>query len=284
MFRHPEIKTALTFLNDIPRNNWYKEIFLKTVKDKVVFEIGCGIGILASLALEAGAAYYYGIDIRSSRVKMTQEILKNLGFENKFQVWTTDFLSLSENDVPRDVDILLCERIGDEFQNNLKMRQFLTHSKTLFGNSVKSIPDSWSVSAYIYEGIHDSVFYDYNPSKIINDNRNDLSAGLIEQLNKFDFIKPYGIHNRIFSVTIDNSSEPVEFMVDLRNVNQATIVFDNDIYFNGIPCPSVSALYDWPEPPRLYIKNANAMIKVFWNENKTCYPNYKNGFWDYQKY
>jgi ribosomal protein L11 methyltransferase len=55
------------------------------IKDKIVFDIGCGSGILAIAAVLLGAKKAYGIDIEKDAIEHSQENVKLNGIEEKVQ-------------------------------------------------------------------------------------------------------------------------------------------------------------------------------------------------------
>ena len=49
-------------LNDSVRMESYAKAIIETCKDKVVLDLGCGTGVLSTLAIKAGAAKVYAVD------------------------------------------------------------------------------------------------------------------------------------------------------------------------------------------------------------------------------
>jgi len=74
----------------------------------VVFDLGCGLGILTRAALKAGASHVYACEIDESIV-LARENIKKAGYEKK----VTFFNELSsEVELPEKVDVILAETVG----------------------------------------------------------------------------------------------------------------------------------------------------------------------------
>ena len=277
MFNHSVIQECITFLNDIPRNTWYRDKLSQLVEGKTVMEIGCGAGVLAGYALEFGAKKYYGIDIRSNRVHFTKNLLKDLGYNNRATVWTDDFCQLTAKDVPGDIDILLCEQTGHQFQNNISISKFWQHANKIFKEKYISLPDQWCIDITVYAG-QISSYSELCPKLFIDDQ--NLPRGYNDFVKKTQVINPI-IKNTI-SIEPGNCSKDLEFELDLRNYASATVVISDYISFNGQRCNSISATTDWPGPIQIPVPMAGSIIKFYWDQDLRCVPNYTKGYWAYK--
>jgi hypothetical protein len=280
MFNHLAIHECLTFINDIPRNVWYRDNLHKIVAGKNVMEIGCGAGLLAAYALEAGAKHYYGIDIRSNRVHFTRDLLDNLGYKGKSTVWTDDFCQLTHGDVPKDIDILLCERTGHQFQNNIMVQQFWQHANKIIGHKYISVPDEWGISVEVYAGNLANDSDDYQPRVFINDS--SLPSGYYEFARKSQFVSPVISHQKALSITPSTSDQEIAFTLDLRAYASATVLIDDYISYQGQACNSISATTDWPGPVKITVPDAGNVVKFYWDHNLRNLPNYTKGYWAYK--
>ena len=280
MFNHTVVQECLTFLNDTPRNAWYREKLKKQVPGKVVMEIGCGAGILAAYALEFGAKKYYGIDIRSNRAHFTRDILKDLGYGERAQVWTDDFCQLTTRDLPQDIDILLCEQTGHQFQNNFTIKQFWQHANKVLNYPYNSLPDEWSIDAEIYEGLLDSQLPEYQPRVFIPDSV--LPSKYYNAVRQTEFVKPSQYHASVFSICPLNSAQDISFTIDLRGYKSATVVLTDHISYGKDRCRTISATTDWPGPIKLVVPNADSIVEFIWDYELRCLPHYTKGYWRYQ--
>jgi len=277
MFNHQVVNECITFLNDPSRNQWYREKLKSMVKDRVVFEIGCGAGILASYALEFGAKHYYGIDIKSNRAKFTSSLLKDLGYGNKSTVWCADFTHLKSMDIPHDVDILLCEQVASQFQSNLTIKQFWIHAAQIFTRPFMSLPDQWAIDAHIYLGEMSSSLPEHQPRLLLDDPL--LPTGYYQALQNTCFIQPRQTIKNAFKITPDDCHKDPEFVLDLRNYASATVVLSDHISYQNHVCISSSATTDWPPPIKILVNDANALIKFSWDCDDQFLPDYRQGFW-----
>jgi SAM-dependent methyltransferase len=279
MFNHTAVNECITFLNDIPRNTWYRDNLQKIVPDKIVMEIGCGAGLLAAYALEAGAKKYYGIDIRSNRVDFTKKMLNELGYGDRAIVWTDDFCQLTTGDIPGNIDILLCEQTGHQFQNNIAMLQFWKHANKIFPKNYLSIPNEWSIDVAVYAGLV-SDYSELCPRTFIHDS--SLPTGYSNFVKKTQIITPALKHDALLKFTPTTCNKNLEFLLDLKDYPSATVVISDSISYCGQRCNSISATTDWPGPIKILIPNAGAMIKFYWDNTLRCLPNYTKGFWTYE--
>lgn len=277
MFRHLEINTSRSMINDSSRNRWYRDIIKETVKDKVIFEIGTGIGLLGAYCLEYGASHYYGIDIRSSRAKIARHILDELGYQGKHTILTGDFLSLSCQDIPQSIDILLCEYTGYQFTNDFSVKKFWSHANKILKTPYQSIPEKWSVDVRIYEGLIDGDIDEYQPAIIFDDP--SLPTGFHTVIENLDFVKPTKIIKDMICCYPHDADQEIMFDLDLSGYKSATIVINDRISYRDSDCLAPSYLVDWPSPSRIMIPEAGGVMRFQWD--KTCRNSDKhtNGFW-----
>lgn len=280
MFRHPDIHVCLSFINDMSRNRWYRDIIKDTVADKIVFEVGTGIGLLGAYCLENGAAHYYGIDIRSSRAKITKHILDDLGYHGRHTILTGDFLSLTEQDVPQSVDILLCEQIGYQFTNDFSIRKFWKHANQILKNPFKSIPEKWSIDVKIYEGQIDGVLEEYQPAVMLDDP--SLPTGFYSAVEKLDFVKPSQIIKDIVCYSPANIDQPLSFDLDLTSYKSATVVITDRVSYQDSDCLAMSYIVDWPSPTSILIPKANGRVRLQWDAIGRDSIQHKKGHWQWE--
>jgi SAM-dependent methyltransferase len=275
MIHHHVIQECLTFLNDQPRNQWYRDRLRELVKDKVVFEIGCGSGILACYALEFGAKHYYGIDIRSTRSNYAKRMVESLGYTNA-TIWCDDFLRITPADIPESVDILLCEQVGYQFQNDITIQQFWRHANKIFKKPYQSLPDSWTLQAWIYPTVLNNALPEYCAKTLLPDSA--LPTGFYDQVQQTALIQPDRIET-VVELTPANCEKPLSFDLDLTDYKSATVVLDDWISYQGHRSISVSATTDWPGPLELHIPVAGKVFRFEWNSQLRNLPAYRRGFW-----
>jgi protein arginine N-methyltransferase 1 len=82
-------------------------------QDKVVLDVGCGLGILSLFAAQAGAKKVIGLESQAELVGMVRNIVKTNGYENIVTPVQGDALSLeSLPDGVEQVDIIISEWMG----------------------------------------------------------------------------------------------------------------------------------------------------------------------------
>lgn len=279
MFQNPIVTECLPFLNDIPRNTWYRDQIARLVPNKRVMEIGCGPGLLAAYCLEHGANQYYGIDIRSNRVRFTQDLLADLGYQGRFEIWTDDFCQLAAHDLPRDIDLLLCEQTGHQFQNNFSIKKFWQHAKEILPPGYISLPDEWGIDVEVYAGeISDRG--GLMPGIFLNDE--SLPRGYFQSVQGIKSVKPVFDSKSLLALTPANADKPIRFMLDLRGYQSATVVISDYVAYQSERCPYASATTFWPGPIALTVPDAGAMIEFFWDDSLRQGPAYTKGFWSYR--
>lgn len=275
MFRHTVVDHCLTFLNDVPRNTWYRDRLKTIAPGKNVFEVGCGAGILAAYALESGARHYYGVDINKQRSRFTAAVLDRMGYQGRHTIWCADALNVTGDDIGTDIDVVLCEQTGHQMQNNFTLKQFYQHLYDLFPSAI-FLPDCWTLDAYVYEGRHDSDIKEYQPQILLDDP--SLPLGYKTALDSYDFIQPSQYLPDLIRLTPENAREPLEFTVDLRTYGSATIVLTDYVSFQNLPCISQSLLNDWPVPVPIIVDRALGRFRFEWDASKR-HPNFARGFW-----
>lgn len=280
MFRHPAVSQTLSFLNDVPRNTWYRDRIQQLAPGKIVFEAGCGSGLLAAYALESGAKHYYGIDINKHRSAFTANLLDRLGYKDRHTVWCADAGRITREDVDETVDLVICEQTGHQMHNNFTMRDFFQNLRPLFP-AADFLPDTWCLDAYIYEGCHEGNLPEYMPQILLDDP--NLPRGYKQAIDSFDYIQPEMIKHNVLTITPDNSHESLGFDLDLAGFKSATIVLVDSIRFLNEPCISQSILTDCVVPASLVIAHANGKFRFSWNARKRV-KNFSRGFWDWQQH
>ena len=115
--RSYDVSSTVTMESDQDRIGFYREALKRVARGKTVLDIGTGDhGILAQLALEAGAKYVYAVEIREGAAKNAQQTL-DCCWPGKATVFTTNVAKLHRRDralldALREVDIVVHEVFG----------------------------------------------------------------------------------------------------------------------------------------------------------------------------
>ena len=278
MFNGLTINECVTWLNDVPRNSWYREKIKNIVKDKVVFEIGCGSGILAAYCLEFGAKHYYGVDIRSHRAEYTKRLLDSLGYAGKHTVYSANFLEFSG--IEEKIDILLIEQTGNQYQNNFMIKQCWQHACKIFPYKHISLPDQWEVDVESYNSILTTDLLENLPSRFINDP--SLPTNYFSAVQSLSMLKPTLVTQNALTINAENCDHPIEFDIHMPGAPSATFIMQDYISFRGDRCYTASAVSDWPDPIVLKQENRTEVTKFLWDTSSSLLPDFRRGYWTVQ--
>lgn len=105
---YPSLSSYRELMVDEYRNEFYQNIIQQNCKDKVVLDVGAGVGLLSLMALKSGAKKVYALEVNPEACMVLEQIktvqnLENLEIINK-PSW--DF------ELPEKVDIILHEIFG----------------------------------------------------------------------------------------------------------------------------------------------------------------------------
>jgi len=102
-------------IHDHQRNETYARALRHYVQPgMIVFEIGAGTGILAMLAVQAGAAHVYTCELRADIAATARAIIERNGFGDRITVLHKDARDLRlGTDLPTRADLLVSEVIDD---------------------------------------------------------------------------------------------------------------------------------------------------------------------------
>lgn len=98
---------------DQQRNLYYEDIIQRKVKDKVVLEIGAGIGLLSVLCIKHQAKHVYALEINKSAFYALKETIKKNGLQDKITPLNISSLEFEEVNILKSIDIVLHELISD---------------------------------------------------------------------------------------------------------------------------------------------------------------------------
>lgn len=103
------LREHLEYLTLKGRNALYRDALQAVVREgAVVADLGCGIGVLGLLALEAGAGKVYGVD-HSDAIHLARETMARAGLGDRYECIPG---STFRTDLPEKADVLICDHIG----------------------------------------------------------------------------------------------------------------------------------------------------------------------------
>ena len=98
-------------LSDRLRNSRYREAIQAVVQPgDVVVDLGTGLGLLAMMAAQAGAAHVYAVDVRPHVIPIAERVIAANSLENKITLIQGDATEIT---LPGPVDVIVNELIGD---------------------------------------------------------------------------------------------------------------------------------------------------------------------------
>lgn len=96
--------------NDAQRNARYLGAFSRHLRGKVVLDIGTGpFAILSRLAIEAGAAHVYAVDLLPATAERARQTVQRLGLADRITVLQGDARTI---ELPQQADVCISEIVG----------------------------------------------------------------------------------------------------------------------------------------------------------------------------
>ena len=148
----PDLVVHSTLVNDKLRNEFYKNAIDKSVKDKIVVDIGSGTGILSFYALAAGAKFVYAVEIDSQRAAITQVLLQANFDKSRFKVLNINFWDRNNLDkFKHKIDVFVSETVSAAIfcQGAILTWEIF---KEIASDNFISIPDSLSIDVHEWYG------------------------------------------------------------------------------------------------------------------------------------
>jgi hypothetical protein len=138
-------------LNDKFRNAFYHRNLHKYAKDKVVFDIGTGTGLLAFYALSAGAKFVYAIERNHEIAEIANSILSKCFDKSRFKVLTADFWTDDiDSQIDMPIDILVSETVGPGLFDQGMMHTWHCIKPFLAPDAI-SIPDRLHCDVWVWD-------------------------------------------------------------------------------------------------------------------------------------
>jgi len=96
-------------MSDRVRMENYKKAISKVVKPgDTVVDLGCGLGILSFMALQAGAKKVYAIE-KSDSIRLAQDVARQNGLSDRIEFINDNSLNVT---LPEKVDVIISETLG----------------------------------------------------------------------------------------------------------------------------------------------------------------------------
>ena len=239
----------MPMLNDVGRNQFYKQALDRSAKDKIVCDIGAGTGLLSVLALQAGAKHVIAVERNEDRFKYLNENLQKLGLTDKIETHCIDFLN---SDIRADV------YVSETINTQIFGEDIIKLSNHVLGRGGQFIPTGFKIWAEVYQD-HPVFMLDLTGKQEFGNQPSKFTPGINinpEFINKIsqDFTQQYDLQhtvhtadqfNRLFTLLdkfddlkLIKTGETTPIIV---NLNQHTI--ENNI---KITVPNDIVGYGWP--------------------------------------
>jgi hypothetical protein len=101
--------------------SYHKAINQQVKTDDIVIDFGTGSGILALMALKAGAKFVYCVERKQEARQLANLILTNNGYTN-YKIFSNHYELIQQ---VQDADIIISESVGDHLIENASMKIFL---------------------------------------------------------------------------------------------------------------------------------------------------------------
>jgi hypothetical protein len=140
-------------VHDQPRNEAYRDAIRASVTEGMsVLEIGTGTGLLAMLAVQAGAAHVTTCEQVPEIAERARRIIARNGFEDRITVLDKNSRSLVVGkDMPGKADILISEILGSAFLGEQVLPSVMHARQTLLKPGAPMIPRGGATMAGIID-------------------------------------------------------------------------------------------------------------------------------------
>ena len=177
----PDLVKHSTLVNDKLRNEFYKDAIDKSVKDKVVLDMGSGTGLLSFYALDAGAKFVYAVEADPTRCIITQTLLQANFSKDRFKVLNINFWDYPLNHqgiFEHKIDVFLSETVSAAIfcQGAILSWEIF---KTIASDDFISIPDTFSIDVCEWYG--ERLFNENNTSM-----REQTGISVVSEENTLD--------------------------------------------------------------------------------------------------
>lgn len=211
----------INMLNDKNRMNFYYEKIYKNsdIRDKVCCDVGSGTGILALLALRAGAKHVYIIENQINMIDIIKYYLSiNNIHSNRYTIlqgWSSDIT------LPEKVDVIIHELIGQWGNGEQGLSNISEFKCRNLKKNGQIIPDIIEVHLTLQ---YTNEEYEVKPNSSILPILNDMKISeLISKLNENEsFYNNRILTNRFINVKNDNSN----YLYDTTDCNTEIIKYD----------------------------------------------------------
>lgn len=194
-------------MSDHVRMENYKKAISKVVKaGDTVVDLGCGLGILSFLSLQAGAKKVYAIE-KSDSIRLAREVARLNGLSDRIEFINDNSLKVN---LPEKVDVILSETLGSFALEENTLEFTIDARKRFLKEGGKMIPDGlnlWVAPAESGKGTKRIAFWkdiygvDFSPA--INEMAGRLMA---EEITPEELLSKPAFYAALDLYKADNTS------------------------------------------------------------------------------
>lgn len=105
---YPNAGSYRSVMADADRNTFYKNAIDKYCKDKIVLDLGAGLGLLSLMAIRAGAKKVYALEVNPIAVKALKKLKEDENLLNLVIIESSSW----DAELPEKVDVIVHEIFG----------------------------------------------------------------------------------------------------------------------------------------------------------------------------
>ena len=215
----------IPMLNDVGRNQFYKQALDLAAKDKIVCDIGAGTGLLSVLAVQSGAKHVIAVEKDPERFAYLNQNLQKLDLAGKIETHCIDFL---KSNIQADV------YVSETINTQIFGEDIVRLSNHVVDRGGQFIPSGFKIWAEVYQN-HPVFILDLtgnHPDEFTPGI--DVNPELVDKISQ-DFKQQYDLQytvytadqfNRLFTLLdkfedlkLIKTGETVPIIVDLNQHN-----------------------------------------------------------------
>ena len=161
---------------DSDRNQFYKDIIESNVKDRVVLEVGAGIGLLSVLSANAGAKHVYALEANKDVFELAKKVIKENQVEDKVTLIHSNSYEFIDTEILDKVEVVVHELFSTNFFGE-SVLPILKDLKKKLSQNVVFLPEKANINLVGVKKVKDD-----KPSNLIA----GVKINIWDELTQFD--------------------------------------------------------------------------------------------------